>query len=185
MAVAHSVCMSPRRSFSLICVLLAAGMGACTEPELETYDPAEIIAEAVDREQSLERLDLDGVVTEHDNPNYNVRAQIWANAAGAEVFRTIDITDLEQTVEMPRGAIFVKENFDLDGNPLDYMQVLAKFEEGYNPLGDDWYFALITRDGSVMREGKGADVEFCRDCHSSMGAMTDYVIGLPAEELAP
>jgi hypothetical protein len=175
------------RSFArttLACLPLSLALLACAEDEPQTYDPEEVIAEAVDFEDNFVRLDADGVLTMHDEMSMT-RVQIWANEAGAEVFRTIDINDPDQVVEMPRGAIFVKESYDLDGNPFDAMMVLAKFEEGYNPAANDWFFAMIERDGTVLREGKGQEVEFCRDCHSSMAPNTDHIVGLPADEQAP
>ncbi|PRP91403.1 hypothetical protein ENSA5_55200 [Enhygromyxa salina] len=178
-------CLPPR--LSLVCSFCLFGLAACAEDEEpETFDPDAVIAEAVDYEANYVRLDLDGVPTAHDSGGMVV-ARMWANEAGAEVFRTLDPDDPTQMVEMPRGAVFVKENYDLDGNPLDFMQVLAKFEDGYYPDGNDWFSALIQRDGTPLqgRIGKGPEITFCVDCHSSMGKNTDFIIGLPADQLAP
>ena len=179
----------PRPSHvALVSLSLLVPLACESEPEPEpvTFDPEEVIAEAIEFEANYERLDLDGVATVHDS-NGVITAHIWANDIGAEVFRTIDIDDPTQIVEMPRGAVFVKENYGQDGAPLDFMQVLAKFEEGYHPAGNDWFFALITRDGEPIQErvGKGAEVTFCVDCHGSMAINTDYIIGLAAAEQAP
>ena len=170
-------------SSSLPLLILA---GCDGDPEPEPFDPDAVVAEAVDYEANYVRLDLDGVPTKHDSMGI-ITARMWANDIGAEVFKTLDIEDPDQMVEMPRGAVFIKENYDADGNPLDFMQVLAKFEEGYNPAANDWFFALIQRDGTPIQEriGKGAEVTFCADCHGSMGENTDFIIGLAADELAP
>lgn len=182
--------MSKLPSFTIICSPLVAaliGLFACeAEPEPQTFDPDAVIAEAVDFKSNFERIDLDGLVTMHD-ANGLTTSRIWANEIGAEVFRTIDLTDPNQMVEMPRGAVFLKESDNAQGEALDAMQLLAKFEEGYHPLGGDWFFAMIQRDGTPIDEriGNGAKVTFCVDCHDSMGPNTDFVIGLPADQLAP
>ena len=164
--------------------LSSLGCGGDTE-EPETYDPAEIIALSVDFETNFERLDLDGVVTVHDSDG-NVISRLWANEIGAEVFRTLDPADTSQTVEMPRGAIFLKESYEIDGTtPRDPMQILAKFEEGYYPEANDWFFAMVTREGEVIDgiSGNGFEVVGCVDCHGQQGELTDFIIGLPPEEL--
>lgn len=161
---------------------LAAG-SACSEPEAKTYDPDETIATAVAFEDELERLDLEAFATEHLEGDG--LAKIWATPEAAEIFRTLDPMDLEQTAEFPPGTIIVKDNYDLQGNPSNLLNVMAKFEPGYNPAGNDWFFALIERDGTVIGEriGKGGGVEFCRDCHKQNGEKTDLIIALPADNL--
>jgi hypothetical protein len=176
-----------RLTFICSCLVVAlVGCEAEPEPEPETFDPDVVIAEALAFEANFERLDLDGVVTKHDMTGATI-ARIWANEIGAEVFRSIDVTDPSQTLEVPRGAVFLKEHFDAQGNELDMMLVLAKFEEGYFPLYNDWFFALIERDGTPIlgRIGNGSEVLYCGDCHTSMGGNTDLLIGLEADQQAP
>ena len=161
---------------------------ACeAEPEPETFDPEAVLAEATDYEANgYERLDAGGLVTEHDATGVTI-SEIWANSIGAEVFRTIDVTDLTQVVEMPRGAVFIKVNYHPDGTSMSRRQILAKFEEGYHPAGGDWFFAMVDDAGEPIdgAAGKGVEVVGCVDCHGSMGMNTDFVIGLPADQQAP
>ncbi len=177
------------RNYSLLpCVFFALSALACGgEEEPETYDPDAIIAQVVDFETNFERLDANGIETVHDSNDEMITSRIWAYAEGAAVFRTLDPSDAAQTAEMPRGAIFMKESYDADGNPLAPMQILAKFEEGYYPAGNDWFFAMIDREGNVLDEtvGNGPEITYCLDCHAQMGELTDLIIGLPPEELAP
>ena len=179
----------PRSPFALplgLC-LLPLFLSACGEEEPEAYDPEEVIAQAVDFETNFERLDAAGVETVHDSQGTMIRSRMWANSIGAEVFRTLDPSDLSQTVEMPRGAIFLKESYEANGDPREAMQILAKFEEGYYPAGKDWFFAQVTRDGTVLdgKVGMGPEITSCLDCHAQMGERTDLIIGLPPDQLAP
>lgn len=176
--------LSLRSALLLSASLLVLSCGG-EEDEPETYDPEEIIAQSVDFETNFERLDRDGILTEHDS-NGTVVSRLWANEIGAEVFRTLDPADMTQTAEMPRGAIFLKESYEADGTtPRAPMQILAKFEEGYYPEANDWFFAMITREGEVIDgiAGNGFEVVGCVDCHGQQGERTDFVIGLPPEEL--
>ncbi|NVB42993.1 hypothetical protein G6O69_34545 [Pseudenhygromyxa sp. WMMC2535] len=176
----------PRLFPTLLCLspLLAL---ACTDDgsgdDESSYDPEEIIATAVDFSTQLERLDVDTVESIHlENMS---RGAIWANADAATIFRTLDPDDADQQAEFPPGSLFVKELFDPEGNPIDALNVMAKFDPGYFPEANDWFFALIQRDGTVIQEqiGNGSEVGFCVDCHTSLAPDTDLIIGLDAEDL--
>lgn len=163
---------------------LLLGVSACKPADEEvTYDPEEVLATAADYQTALERLDVEPVPSVHGDGMGT--AAFYANSEAAEVFRSIDPGDPDATATFPRGSILVKENFDSAQISHGMLSVMAKFEEGYNPLGNDWFFAMVDLDGNVLdnKAGNGADVEFCRDCHSQMGADTDLVIGLEADQL--
>lgn len=166
------------------CLALAVVLAACTDdPEPKTYDPDEVIAEAVNFATELERLDAEPIMSIHvDMIGY---AEIYANEIAAEVFRGIDVNDPSDTAEFPPGSIVVKNNLDADMQPRDALTILAKFEEGYNPEGNDWFFAMVTTDGEPIQDiiGNGPKVYFCYDCHSQMGPNTDLVIGLAPDQL--
>lgn len=146
------------------------------------YDVDETIARAVAYE-ALERLDGEAVETIHSLSGG--LASLHADEQSAAIFRSIDIDDPEATAEFPRGSIFVKRNFDAEGNPVGLINIMAKFEAGYNPRGNDWFFAAIDEQGEVLEglAGNGEAVEFCRDCHSTMGGATDLIIALEADQL--
>jgi hypothetical protein len=169
-----------RRALALAPLLL----GACTqEPEPETYDPDVVVAEALEFATKLERLDLEPKASVHGN--MDGFGEIYANEIAAEVFRSIDGTDPNATAVFPRGSILVKNNLGPDMQPLGMLTIMAKFEEGYHPQANDWFWALVTPEGEPIMEriGNGHQVVFCWDCHSSMGANTDLVIGLAPGEL--
>lgn len=70
----------------------------------------------------------------------------------------------------PYGSIIVKENYTPD-EILDKLTVMIKVKD-YNPDGGDWFFAAISSDGKVLKEGvpKG-----CFSCHEGMRD-NDYII---------
>jgi hypothetical protein len=171
--------------------LLAALVTACpSSDEPDGHDPQEAIDMAVAFEQNLVRLDNGPFMTTHLEGVGLARA--WADPAAAELFRSLAPGQLDMSEPFPEGTIFVKENFDAEGNPVDVLNVMMKFEPGYHEEGGDWFFAAITREGEVIENlvgqpiaGNGVAVEFCRDCHDQMGGTSDYVIGLLPEQQAP
>ena len=66
--------------------------------------------------------------------------------------------------EMPPGAIILKENYGKDGKKLIAVTPMFKIK-GFNPAGDDWFWAKYKADGSVEKSGK---LENCIECHSSV-----------------
>ena len=174
--------MAPLARIPLALVLLAV-LPACTEAEPKKYDPEEVVATAVDYEASLEHLNAMPIDTVHnDEMGF---AEIYANDVAAEVFREIDGTDLGATAEFPRGSILTKVHYDENLEPLGVMTILAKFEEGYNPEANDWFFAMVTTEGEAIDGviGNGPDVYFCFDCHQQEAAATDLVIPLAPDQL--
>jgi hypothetical protein len=175
-----------RRPLASIALVLL-GCAPDEEPE-PAHDPEEVIAEAITFASTLERLDNAPFVTQHLEGMG--LASAYADPASAELFRTLTPMQLEAIGEpFAEGSLLVKENFDAMGNPVDVLNVMAKFEPGYNPKGNDWWFGAITRDGEIIEgtfgpiAGKGVAVEFCWDCHDQMGGHTDLVIGLLPEQL--
>ncbi|MFV8753038.1 hypothetical protein ACNOYE_21025 [Nannocystaceae bacterium ST9] len=164
--------------------LLTVPLLACApEDEPPAHDPDEEIARAITYAETLEQLDLAPVMTQHLEGMG--LASIWADSDSAAHYRTLAPMQLETSEPFPEGSIFVKSNFDALGEPVDVLNVMVKFEPGYNPDGNDWFFAAITREGEIIDgiAGGGAKVEFCRDCHSQMGVNSDFVIGLLPEQL--
>jgi hypothetical protein len=159
-------------------------LATCTqEPEPIKYDPDEVVAEALEFATNFERMDAMPKASVHGT--MDGYGEIYANEIAADVFRSIDLTNLEDTAEFPRGSILVKNNLGPDMQPVGVLTILAKFEEGYYPQGNDWFWAMVTTDGEPVegRIGNGQEIYYCWDCHSSMGPNTDFVIGLAPEEL--
>ncbi len=75
---------------------------------------------------------------------------------------------------MPDGAILVKENYGKDKKSLMAITTMYK-AAGYDPKADDWHWAKLGADGSVMKAGKVAG---CISCHKAMGG-GDYVVTEP------
>jgi hypothetical protein len=66
--------------------------------------------------------------------------------------------------EMPNGAIVLKENYGKDRKTLMAITPMYKVE-GFNPEGDDWFWAKYKADGSVEKAGK---VDGCIKCHAKV-----------------
>ena len=158
-------------------------LGACSEPEPKKYDPDATVAEALEFATKFERLDAQPKMSVHGM--MDGYGEIYANEIAAEVFRSIDGSDPTDTAVFPRGSILVKNNLGPDMQPVGVLTILAKFEEGYYPEGNDWFWAKVTSEGEPIDNeiGNGPDIYYCWDCHSSMGGNTDLVIGLAPDEL--
>lgn len=63
---------------------------------------------------------------------------------------------------MPYGAILVKENYSKDQKTLMLITPMYKVK-GFNPGGDDWFWAKYSTYGTPMQVGK---VGGCMNCHS-------------------
>jgi len=63
---------------------------------------------------------------------------------------------------MPYGAILIKENYDKDKKTLSVITPMYKVK-GFNPDGDNWFWAKYSPDGTPMQVGK---VGGCMNCHS-------------------
>lgn len=70
---------------------------------------------------------------------------------------------------LPNGSIIVKDNFTSEG-VYDVATIMYKVDE-YDPVNNDWFWAMIAPDGEVRREGM---VEGCIACHGTQSA-NDYV----------
>jgi len=157
-------------------------LGACADEPAQTYDPDEVIATAITFATELERLDNGPLPSIHvDMLGF---AEFYANDVAADVFRSI-VPGSSDTVTFPRGSILVKNNLDQNGEPRGALTILAKFEEGYFPMGNDWFFAMVSMDGEVLNNtvGNGVEVYACYDCHAQRAPNSDLIIGLSADEL--
>jgi hypothetical protein len=70
--------------------------------------------------------------------------------------------------EMPQGFAVVKSVHDDVGGsagPAKTLTVMAKMGPDYDPDNGNWYYAVVSADGSTVKnEGK---LEACLNCHSS------------------
>jgi len=78
--------------------------------------------------------------------------------------------------EMPEGTIIVKDNYmgETVGDPgmLGAVTMMYKVK-GYNPEGNDWFWAKIKPDGRVDAAGKPAG---CIGCHLGIPGNRDAVL---------
>lgn len=75
-----------------------------------------------------------------------------------------------QGTEVPNGSILIKENYNAS-RELNNLTVMMKVE-GYSPEHQDWFYAALKPDGTVLAEG---EPQGCLNCHSGM-AGNDYII---------
>ena len=79
----------------------------------------------------------------------------------------------DKTVPLPNGAIIVKENYS-PKKELKAITVMYKVA-GYNPKGNDWYWAKYTPGGKVLASGS---VPMCIICHKGRKVF-DYIMTSP------
>ncbi len=71
---------------------------------------------------------------------------------------------------LPDGSIVVMENYS-SAKELTALTMIYKVK-GYNPEGDDWFWARYLPDGKIDSEGK---VSLCMVCHG-MAKNNDYIM---------
>ena len=101
----------------------------------------------------------------------------------------------EKGGQFPSGSTIAKDSFRIVPSclPLSItadavepgpLFVMEKMDPGFNPQSGDWRFSMVTPDGSIYGETKGIggeQVQFCADCHQSVGEKQDWVFFLPEE----
>lgn len=82
------------------------------------------------------------------------------------------------TGTMPQGMAIVKVGYADDGGKpgaAKTLTVMAKMAPGYDPDNGDWYYGVLSPDGTrAMKQGK---IGMCINCHA--GADVDYLFGVP------
>ncbi len=82
----------------------------------------------------------------------------------------------------PPGAVLAKESFEnADGKPgaKGPLFIMEKRKGGYDSANNDWHYAMVSPDGTVMMSGNGrtgSPTQFCAGCHMS-AKVNDYVFG--------
>ena len=71
---------------------------------------------------------------------------------------------------VPPGTIVIKENLTARRQPGN-LTVMTKVE-GYDPSANDWFWAVFSPEGEVLREGK---LEGCISCHEGVRG-NDYLV---------
>jgi hypothetical protein len=110
---------------------------------------------------------------EHSHPEAATAIIYTSPWAGTALRQLVDSPSSAVT-EFRAGSLLVQKQDD------GTVYVMRKRLAGTLPGSNEWYFAL-ERDGRVLRESGQDDgvKEACVDCHSTLGAGTDWVIAPP------
>jgi hypothetical protein len=154
--------------------LVTGPIGCAPEPEPEPeVDGEAILAVLVDGDYRDEyvRITTVPVLSQHGG----AMVHVWVPPDLTEQYLAIDPSDRAPT-SFPLGALIIKEQLDLDGEPMT-ATLMFKGPEGYNPDANDWWFGTADLvDGELLETGP--DIPSCLDCHGS-AATSDFVHGLP------
>ncbi|MGV3524970.1 MAG: cytochrome P460 family protein [Candidatus Sericytochromatia bacterium] len=77
-----------------------------------------------------------------------------------------------KTFPLPEGSVSVKEGHPSADAAADRVYVMKKIK-GYDSANGDWFYAVLSPDGSVRQQGK---MQMCIGCHGRAKA-SDYVFG--------
>jgi hypothetical protein len=96
-------------------------------------------------------------------------------------------TKFEKAGNMPVGSVLAKDSFAVrpDGKiGIGPLFVMEKMPGGFNTSTGNWRYTMIMPNGTAVgtTNGKGsANVQFCAECHLSMGEDQDSMTFLPEE----
>jgi hypothetical protein len=106
----------------------------------------------------------------------------FANAIAAPAYGKY-----EDIGAMPVGGIIAKPTFTVRGDGQAYLETLFVMEKkaaGTSPDTNDWIYASIGGDGSILMQTGGAvdgTAEGCAACHMAIGAGQDDLAFIPEE----
>jgi len=95
--------------------------------------------------------------------------------------------DYEEAGTLPAGAKLAKNSFvvspagQVSVGPLFLME---KMDAGFSEASADWKYTMVMPDGSTFGVTAGANsaaVEFCIECHLSLGEEQDSLLFLPED----
>jgi hypothetical protein len=113
---------------------------------------------------------------------------VWVSGLGSEAYARVAFeSNLATSVNLPPGALIVREVLDASG-AVSAITLMLKGAPGYNPdLGDFWFGAL-NADGSPKHDASGAErlgkLSECYGCHVPREAQ-GYLFGAPARNRTP
>lgn len=134
------------------------------------FDEAEVIGQASDYATTLTKINVDAFGSMHglaDTVNVFVSPDI------AQLYRGID-PDAPAEVAFPEGALIVKEHLDAEGAFAGFT-MMYRGPDGYDPLSDSWFWALVDADGVTQQSGA---IGLCIGCHEPASS---FVFGVPAD----
>jgi hypothetical protein len=158
-------------------ILAGASLAGCTpapdpDPEVDEDAILAILASAEYRDDYVRVTDLP-VLSQHGG----AMVHVWVAPELSEQYLAID-PGARAPTSFPPGTLLIKEQLDLDGEPIT-ATLLFKGPEGYNPPVNDWWFGTVDLVSGELLDA-GPDIPSCLDCHSS-AATSDYVHGLPSD----
>lgn len=102
-------------------------------------------------------------------------------SAGQDEYAKIRPDQTGSRVQLPEGALIVREVFDKDGN-VAKLTAMAKGPAGYDPTLGDWWFAVTDAAGQPLVENgrvQSGKLTGCHACHNGRGE-DDFLFGGPA-----
>jgi len=163
--------MKPKYLIPVLALMMIVPF-SCTKP-LEEPDLAALTKSEISGERLWQRISEDSDYHQYRQWPDHQGMQPGQAPHGVlhEVFVNKNIYDaLPVDEEVPYGSILVKENYNAS-RELDKFTVMAKVE-GYSPEHNDWFWAAIAPDGTILAEG---EPQGCLNCHTGM-AENDYII---------
>ena len=156
---------------------------ACGDASAGTIDEDAVLGEILAFDQGgFTKVNAAPVPSAH----VAARVDIWVTAASAALYLQIDPPDYSTPVAFPEGATIVKRHFaDEAATMVDGFTVMHKGPAGYAPAANDWWWARVNEDGSIVVSGDGGgETQLCVDCHAPASG-TDLVLGVDPADHAP
>lgn len=155
--------------YSAVLLLILASCAEYVEPDLPPLTSSEISAARL-----WERMTVETDYQQYEywpgHEGFNLGQSPHGALHKVQLNKVLSENVPLDVPEAPVGTIIVKENYTID-EEMVAITVMAKVE-GYNPEGNDWFWARYGPDGSITAEGV---LNGCVSCHA--GAVgSDYII---------
>ena len=166
---------------SLACFVLVSGCEWYShnpyyeyDPDLE-FEPEQVIAQ-------LTTYKTEGFELINETPFASQAIQdawisIWVSNDGADDYRGIELDGEGSGMEIPVGAVIIREVKDASGE-VKKLTVIARANEGSHPLTGDLWFATATPDGLIEDMANTGFLAGCGSCHVSRAA-DGFLFGVP------
>ena len=128
--------------------------------------------------QSMTKVNAQTFTTQQHQGNPQVN--VWTNTLATSPFRTLSAQP-GTIVELPVGAMIVKEMLDAAGQP-EFLTVMVKQAPGFDSVNQDWWYGRLNVDGSAASGNFIGKVGFCIACHAG-APNNNYLFGVAPTQL--
>ncbi len=146
----------------LVTICLLCSTSCATPPTSQNIEEGKFI---FNEYKSYEKINNDLKLSSAHGGKY---VYTFINNIGIDSFKN-------KTYPYKEGTISVKESYtDSQGKNPDNLYVMKKMPKGYDSENNDWYYAILDKNGKTTQEA--GKISSCINCHK-ISKDKDYIYG--------